>query len=161
MRHLGVALNLLLSAALPAAAHAQIAGPAITVYAQAAQHPISPYIYGMAEYGVARALQQSAHLSVLRWGGDGATRYNWQVDSSNAGFDWYFMGGNGNANPTPSGGPDALVLADQATKSALLADILSALETQAAGARIAAVASVACKHGYQPFPGAPACGSTP
>jgi hypothetical protein len=123
MRHLGVALNLLLSAALPAAAHAQIAGPAITVYAQAAQHPISPYIYGMAEYGVARALQQSAHLSVLRWGGDGATRYNWQVDSSNAGFDWYFMGGNGNANPTPSGGPDALVLADQATKSATLLTI--------------------------------------
>jgi hypothetical protein len=99
------------------------AGPAITVTPSAGQHPISPYIYGMAEYGVAPAFQQAAQLGVLRWGGDGTTRYNWQVDSSNAGFDWFFMGGDGNATPTPSGGPDALVLADQATASATLLTI--------------------------------------
>jgi hypothetical protein len=106
------------------AAVAQTApGPAVTVDTQAGQHPISPYIYGMAEYGVAPSFHASARLGVLRWGGDGTTRYNWQVDSSNAGFDWYFMGGDGNANPTPSGGPDALVLADQATKSQTLLTI--------------------------------------
>ena len=104
------------------AAHAQT-GPAITVTPQAGQHPISPYIYGMAEYGVSPSFQQAAQLGVLRWGGDGTTRYNWQVDSSNAGFDWFFMGGDGNATPTPSGGPDALVLADQATASATLLTI--------------------------------------
>ncbi len=95
-------------------------GPSIVVSPTAGQHPISPYIYGMANYGVSPAYQQAARLSVLRWGGDGATRYNWQVDSSNAGFDWFFMGGDGNANPMPSAGPDALVRADQATKSATL-----------------------------------------
>ncbi len=108
---------------LPAVARAQAAGPAITVTPAAGQHPISPYIYGMAEYGVAPSFQASAHLGVVRWGGDGTTRYNWQVDSSNAGFDWYFMGGDGVQTPTPSGGPDALVLADQATKSATLLTI--------------------------------------
>ena len=99
------------------------AGPAIAVDPAAGQQPISPYIYGMANYGVAPAFQKSARLSVLRWGGDGATRYNWQVDSSNAGFDWFFMGGDGNANPVPSAGPDALVAADNATQSATLLTI--------------------------------------
>ena len=98
------------------------AGPAINVDPSAGQHPISPYIYGMANSGVTPAYQAQARLSVLRWGGDAATRYNWQVDSSNAGFDWFFMGG-GNANPVPSGGPDALVAADKATQSATLLTI--------------------------------------
>ena len=89
----------------------------------APRHKISDDIYGMAEYGVDPNFQAAARLPVLRWGGDGTTRYNWQVDSSNAGFDWYFMGGDGNANPTPSGGPDALVLADQATNSQTLLTI--------------------------------------
>lgn len=49
--------------------------------------------------------------------------------------------------------------ADQAAaKSALVSALLSALQTRAAGARIAAVAKVACDRGHQPFPGAPACG---
>jgi hypothetical protein len=109
--------------AFAAAAHAQTAGPAITIDGAASRHPISDDIYGMAEYGVDPAFQAAARLPVLRWGGDGTTRYNWQVDSSNAGFDWYFMGGSGNANPTPSGGPDALVLADQATHSQTLLTI--------------------------------------
>ena len=104
-------------------AHAQNAGPAITIDAAASRHAISPYIYGMAEYGVDPAYQKSARLPVLRWGGDGTTRYNWQVDSSNAGFDWYFMGGDGIADPTPSGGPDALVLADEKTQSQTLLTI--------------------------------------
>jgi hypothetical protein len=113
---------ILVTTALTAAAHAQT-GPAITLSPHTGQHPISPYIYGMAEYGLTPAFQSSAQLGILRWGGDGTTRYNWQVDSSNAGFDWFFMGGNGNPSPTPSGAPDALVLADQATNSATLLTI--------------------------------------
>ena len=104
-------------------AAAQTAGPAISIDTSAGQHKISPNIYGMAEYGVAPAYQAAARLGVLRWGGDGTTRYNWQVDSSNAGFDWFFMGGDGNANPVPSAGPDALVRADQATHSQTLLTI--------------------------------------
>ena len=104
-------------------AHAQTPGPAITVNGTVGQHAISDDIYGMAEYGVDPGFQAAARLPVLRWGGDGTTRYNWMVDSSNAGFDWYFMGGSGTTNPMPSGGPDALVLADEATHSQTLLTI--------------------------------------
>ena len=46
---------------------------------------------------------------------------------------------------------------DKATKAALLAKLLVALEKKEAAARVTALSEVACKHGYQPFPGAPAC----
>ncbi len=105
---------------LSSLAWAQTAGPAISIDASAGHHAISPYIYGMAEYGVSPAFQSAARLPVLRWGGDGTTRYNWTVDSSNAGFDWFFMSGDGQASPVPSAGPDALVAADKATKTQTL-----------------------------------------
>ncbi len=98
-------------------------GPAIMVNPVLGQHPISQYIYGMAAYGVTPKYQAAAGLTVLRWGGDGTSRYNWMVDSSNAGFDWYFMGGDGNASPVPSAGPDALVTADNATNTSTLLTI--------------------------------------
>jgi uncharacterized membrane protein YgcG len=49
---------------------------------------------------------------------------------------------------------------DAATKSALVTAMATALEIQAVDARISAMAKVACDNGYQPFPGAPACGSS-
>jgi hypothetical protein len=116
---LGVAMTILSSGP----ALGQAAGPAVSVDPAAGQHAISPYIYGMAEYGVSPTFQAQARLGVLRWGGDGTTRYNWMVDSSNAGFDWYFMGGDGVADPVPSAGPDALVKQDVAAKSATLLTI--------------------------------------
>ncbi len=48
-------------------------------------------------------------LPANRYGGDGTTRYNWNVDSSNAGSDWYFMAGNGQASVTPGASVDAIV----------------------------------------------------
>ncbi len=97
------ALPWLLLAALPAAA---APGPALSVDAASDRHPISPLIYGMAYPDPALAKEIS--LPINRWGGDATTRYNWQVDSSNSGDDWFFMAG-GSANPTPGAGPDALV----------------------------------------------------
>ena len=85
-----------------------VPGPALTVDAAADRHVISPFIYGMA-YPDA-ALAKELRLPINRWGGDGTTRYNWQVDSSNAGNDWFFMAGQGSAS-TPSAGPDALMTA--------------------------------------------------
>jgi len=110
LRRSGIMLAVLmagtaLSAGEPWAQNAT--GPAITVNAQAGRHLISPYIYGMAAYGVGSGFRANARLPVMRWGGDGTTRYNWEVDSSNAGFDWYFMGGDGNANPVPGRAPEA------------------------------------------------------
>ena len=84
---------------------------AVTVSVDAAQnrHAINPDVYGIVNYGLDAAFAKEIRLPNTRWGGDGTTRYNWQVDASNAGFDWFFMGGDGVASPTPSAGPDAMI----------------------------------------------------
>lgn len=107
----------LLLAASPMALRAQTPGPALTVDASADRHPISPNIYGMA-YPDA-ALAKEIRLPLDRWGGDSTTRYNWQVDSTNAGDDWYFTAG-GKEHPTPSGGPDARVTTQKANGGRML-----------------------------------------
>ena len=107
-----------LSLSAPGGLRAQgAAGPQLTVDASADRHAISSFIYGMA-YPDA-ALAKDIRLPINRWGGDGATRYNWQVDSSNAGNDWFFMAGQGNA-PTPSAGPDALMTGQKAIGGTVL-----------------------------------------
>jgi hypothetical protein len=92
------------------AALAQSTGaPTLTVDAAAPQHPISPNIYGIANYSLDATFAKEIQVPNIRWGGDGTSRYNWQVDSSNSGFDWYFMGGNGETTPVPSASADLMV----------------------------------------------------
>ncbi len=83
--------------------------PALTVDAGAPRHTISPQIYGIANYGLDATFAKEIQVPNIRWGGDGTTRYNWMVDSSNAGFDWYFMGGNGETTPVPGASADMMV----------------------------------------------------
>jgi hypothetical protein len=63
-------------------------GTTLVVDAQAERHSISPYIYGMnyADVDLAKELK----LPVNRWGGNAASRYNWQIDVHNTGSDWFF-----------------------------------------------------------------------
>jgi hypothetical protein len=65
-------------------------GPEIKIDAAAKTHPISPLIYGMNGYSLDNAVAAKIMLPVDRWGGDGATRYNYLLDVSNAANDWYF-----------------------------------------------------------------------
>src|SRR5277367_3360854 len=85
----------------PRNAFAQSA-PTLTVDAAGNPHPINPDIYGIASYSLDAGFAKEIQVPNVRWGGDATTRYNWEVDSSNAGFDWYFMGGNGQTTPVPS-----------------------------------------------------------
>ena len=101
------ALNSLFALALPNAL-AQTA-PTLTVDAAGNPHPINPDIYGIASYSLDAGFAKEIQVPNVRWGGDATTRYNWEVDSSNAGFDWYFMGGNGQATPVPSASADLMV----------------------------------------------------
>jgi hypothetical protein len=67
-------------------------GPDLLVDAAVNRHPISPLIYGMNQY--AASFDQVAPLVRLpleRWGGDAATRYNWQLDVYNSASDYYFL----------------------------------------------------------------------
>jgi hypothetical protein len=72
-------------------------------------HPISPDIYGMVGFSLDPTFAKEIALPNFRWGGDGTTRYNWRVDSSNSGKDWYYIGGSGVATPTPSGQVDTMI----------------------------------------------------
>jgi hypothetical protein len=94
-----------------------IANPALAVDVKADRHPISPDIYGMNNYAIDMALAKELHIPVNRWGGDATTRYNWLVDSSNAGNDWFFTGGNGNANPVAGAEADKFVSTNRANRS--------------------------------------------
>jgi hypothetical protein len=101
----------LLSACLGAGAtvYGQGGVPTLFVDISNGRHPISREVYGIASYGLDATYANEIAVPNIRWGGDGTTRYNWQVDSSNAGFDWYFMGGSGTTNPTPGGSADQMI----------------------------------------------------
>jgi hypothetical protein len=104
-------LSLLLAAGLAFSfSEATLAqAPTLSVDAASGQHAINPNVYGIANYGLDVTFAQEIKVPNIRWGGDGTTRYNWQVDSSNSGFDWYFMGGSGTSNPVPSATPDLMI----------------------------------------------------
>jgi hypothetical protein len=78
--------GLLVVMALPANAQ----NPAVTVNVDAAagRHAISPFIYGVAYASQADLNELNAPLN--RSGGNATTRYNWQLNATNRGKDWYF-----------------------------------------------------------------------
>ncbi|MCC8195897.1 MAG: glycoside hydrolase family 44 protein [Ruminococcus sp.] len=49
---------------------------------------ISPYIYGVNQYGNEENLDE-ANFTAIRQGGNRMTAYNWETNASNAGADWY------------------------------------------------------------------------
>lgn len=51
-------------------------------------HPISPNICGMNFPDAARI--DAGGITVARCGGNGTTRYNYQIDATNTAADWYF-----------------------------------------------------------------------
>jgi hypothetical protein len=69
---------------------ATVAGPALTVDVGIPTHPISPYIYGMDAYGYVQSVDGPANVTVLRWGGDNTSRYNYLNGNTNSASDYYF-----------------------------------------------------------------------
>ena len=66
----------------------EINGPKLTIDLGDKRHAISKFIYGMnwADESTANLID----LPFNRWGGNAVTRYNWQVDASNTGNNWFF-----------------------------------------------------------------------
>jgi hypothetical protein len=103
----------LVAAPIPAGA---ANGPALSVDVTAGRHAISRDIYGMnfADEDLAAALR----LPVRRWGGNATTRYNYALDETNRGSDWFFENVPGTADPAglPAGSEtDAFVDQDRRT----------------------------------------------
>jgi PKD repeat protein len=86
MRFRSTALSLLLLAFPIFAAD----NPAATIQvdANANQRTIDPRVYGLAFATPAQL--QDLNVPLNRWGGNNTSRYNWQQNADNRGFDWYF-----------------------------------------------------------------------
>ena len=69
-------------------ASAQNAAVTVNIDANLNRHPINPGIYGVADASSAQLSDLNASLN--RYGGNASSRYNWQLNASNRGFDWYF-----------------------------------------------------------------------
>jgi hypothetical protein len=61
----------------------------VTVDVLSDRHPISPYVYGGSYPKDAPTISDSG-LTVVRWGGNATSRYNWKTFTNNAAADWYF-----------------------------------------------------------------------
>ena len=68
---------------------ASTTGVNVTVDVLANRHLISPYIYGGAFPQDATTIAESG-LSVVRWGGNASSTYNWKLFTNNADNDYYF-----------------------------------------------------------------------
>jgi uncharacterized protein (TIGR03437 family) len=77
-----LSLALVLSCLAGFTAAAQQA-PVLAVDAGSGVHPISPYIYGINEWGDS-GLMRLMRIPLIRWGGDDATAYNWQTGIRNS-----------------------------------------------------------------------------
>ena len=53
------------------------------------RHPISTYIYG-GSYPHQAADVTGSGMTLVRWGGNATSRYNWKTQTSNSASDWYF-----------------------------------------------------------------------
>jgi Glycoside hydrolase family 44/Fibronectin type III domain len=62
---------------------------AATINVLGNRHAISPYVFGGAFPQDAPTITDSG-LEVVRWGGNGASTYNWQLGTTNADNDYYF-----------------------------------------------------------------------
>ncbi len=87
------------------AAQTAAAGPGLRVDAAATRHAISQDVYGVNSYGNMGATAD-LHLPLTRWGGNATSQYNWKLDSSNTGGDWYFEIFPQNDSADPSKLPD-------------------------------------------------------
>jgi len=76
------------------------AGPALSVDAGNQIRAINPYIYGMNAFSFANSVDAPGKPTVLRWGGDNTSRYNYQLGVTSAAADWYFENGTGAMGPT-------------------------------------------------------------
>lgn len=84
---------------------------------------ISPLIYGLASTGD-EALYRDLGTPLLRWGGNQTTRFNWEINATNAGSDWYFANvGGDEPSATPGTAADDFVRQAQALGAASILTI--------------------------------------
>ncbi|HET7062892.1 MAG TPA: glycoside hydrolase family 44 protein [Rudaea sp.] len=86
--HARVLSSCTLALVAASSAYAQNAAVTVNIDANANRHAISPLIYGVAYGSTAQLNDLNSPLN--RYGGNNASRYNWQLNADNRDFDWYF-----------------------------------------------------------------------
>jgi hypothetical protein len=97
------------SVTLTLASPASATGPALSVDAGTPTHAISPEIYGMNGYALDATTVKNANPSIIRWGGDNTSRYNYVANTSNSANDYYFESFSGAGGQWPTGNFNDLV----------------------------------------------------
>jgi hypothetical protein len=88
------------------------AGPPLTVDTANRTHAISPYIYGMNAFRMVSSVGKAANITIDRFGGDGTSRYNYLLDVTSAGADWYFENQKGETGRQETSEFNAQVIGD-------------------------------------------------
>jgi hypothetical protein len=110
---------LLAALVLATPVRAQNAAVTIAIDAAAGRHPINPQIYGVAYGATADLIQLGAPLN--RSGGNSTSMYNWSLNATNLGNDWFFES-YPSASAIPGADGDAFI---SQTKSAGAAAMLT------------------------------------
>jgi Glycoside hydrolase family 44 len=130
-------------------ATAEAAAPSLSIDVSAERHAISPDIYGM--NFCPADLAQALGLPVNRWGGNATSRYNWQVNVSNAGSDYYFIIQDLGSPTTASADADAFVAQNVSTgtRSILTIPVIPYITKGRPG--VTAGVTAACSYSIPPY----------
>jgi hypothetical protein len=130
-------------------------GPARQFQPPAKPTAISPYVYGINQFG---AWESTTKWGVLRWGGDSFSAWNWTNDFSNSGSDFCFWQGNEGGGSGLAGALAATAFPSVATDesngiaSLVTAPILGSVSSSA-------VTNNVWSGSNPPCPGSPSCSS--
>lgn len=100
--------------AIGSSALAQNPAVVIRVDANVSRHSINPNIYGLAYADSSTLTDLNCPLN--RYGGNNASRYNWQLNADNRGNDWYYES-IGDSSSTPGERGDSFVSSAKAAKA--------------------------------------------
>lgn len=89
------------------------AGVTIAIDAAANVHDISPLVYGVAAFDNVAPVLSGLNSPINRHGGNATSAYNWQVNASGRGADWYFESVPEDGGSTPAGALASLVQANR------------------------------------------------
>lgn len=89
------------------------AGVTIAIDAAANVHDISPLVYGVAAFDNVAPVLAGLNSPINRHGGNATSAYNWQVNASGRGADWYFESVPEDGGSTPAGALASLVQANR------------------------------------------------
>ncbi|TXT38080.1 MAG: celM [Comamonadaceae bacterium] len=77
--------------------------------AKANVHDISPLVYGVAAFDNVSTVMSTLNSPINRHGGNATSAYNWKINASGRGSDWYFESVPDDANGTAAGLVSSLV----------------------------------------------------